>query len=61
MIKIRLQGTLEDIEWVHSLLMNHSEVDVLGISNAFHNKGTVKYYRVYSEIEKKKIGGFINE
>ena len=49
MIKIRLQGTLEDIEWVHSLLMNHTEVDVLGFSNAFHNKGTVKYYRVYSE------------
>ena len=49
MIKIRMQGTLEDIEWFRLLLMNHLEVDVLGVSNAFHNKGTVKYYRVYSE------------
>ena len=38
MLKIRLQGTLKDIQ----------------VSDAYANKGTSKYFRVYVEVEEKE-------
>ena len=52
MLKIRLQGTLKDIQWFRRILEKHKELDVLEVSDA--NKGTSKYFRVYVEVEEKE-------
>lgn len=52
MLKIRLQGTKQDIRWFSKILDRNKLIKVLQISELFENKGTVKYYRVYAEIEK---------
>ena len=54
MLKIRLQGTLKDIQWFRSILKKHKELDVLEVSEAYENKGTSKYFRVYVEVEEKE-------
>lgn len=52
MIKIRLQGTLRDIKWFRRLLERHEEIDLKEVSEPFANKGTNKYFRVYTEVER---------
>ena len=54
MLKIRLQGTLEDIQWFCHILEKHKELDVLEVSVAYANKGTSKYFRVHLEVEEKE-------
>jgi hypothetical protein len=54
MLKIRLQGTLKDIQWFRRILEKHKELDVLEVSDAYANKGTSKYFRVYVEVEEKE-------
>ena len=54
MLKIRLQGTLRDIQWFRRILENHKELDVLEVSDTYANKGTSKYFRVYVEVEEKQ-------
>ena len=54
MLKIRFQGTLRDIQWFCRILENHKELDVLEVSDAYANKGTSKYFRVYVEVEEKQ-------
>ncbi len=49
MLKIRLQGTIKDIQWFRRLLERHEEVKVKEVSKPFTNKGTNKYFRVYEE------------
>ncbi|MDD3142207.1 MAG: hypothetical protein PHX08_25030 [Lachnospiraceae bacterium] len=62
MIKIRLQGTKEDIKWFKDFLEKHKSVKVLQFSEIFANKGTNKYFRTYAEIEKNENhGGKTNE
>ena len=43
MLKIRLQGTTNDI---------NKRIALLVISQPFPNKGTKKYFRVYAEVER---------
>lgn len=52
MLKIRLQGTIRDIQWFQRILERHEEIHVQGFSKPFTNKGTNKYFRVYAEVEK---------
>ena len=52
--EIRLQGTLRDIQWFRRILEKHKELDVLEVSDAYANKGTSKYFRVYVEVEEKQ-------
>lgn len=54
MLKIRLQGTKKDIQWFRQLMERHQEIEVLQVSDLFSNKGTNKYFRAYSDVEKKK-------
>ena len=35
MLKIRLQGTLKDIQWFRRILEKHKELDVLEVSDAY--------------------------
>ena len=54
MLKIRMQGTLKDIAWFMRLLERYEGIKVLQASKPFANKGTNKYFRVYSEVEKEQ-------
>lgn len=55
MLKIRMQGTKNDISWFRRLLERHKEVRVVGISDAYANKGTSRYFRVYAEVERGPV------
>lgn len=53
MVKVRLQGTKQDIQWfIERALKNNKEVEVLEVSDTFANRGTNKFVRVYSEVKK---------
>ena len=52
MLKLRLQGTKEDIGWFCRFLQNHPKIEVIEMSDIYANKGTNKYYRMYAEIQK---------
>ena len=55
MVKVRLQGTKQDINWfIERVLKNNNEVKVLDISETYANKGTNRFVRLYSEVEKAK-------
>lgn len=54
MLKIRLQGTTNDIKWFKKILERDSRINVLQFSDRFANKGTKKYFRVYIEVEKNR-------
>lgn len=54
MIKVRMQGTKEDMEWLEDKLKAEPEVMITDSSEAFQNKGTNRYYRRYLEIEKQE-------
>lgn len=55
MLKIRLQGTTQDLKWFRKILEHQEEVNVLQVSDIYANKGTNKYFRMYAEVER--IGG----
>ena len=52
MLKVRLQGTKEYIEWFFGLLKSSPQIEVIQMSDIYANKGTNKYYRMYAEIKK---------
>ncbi len=52
MVKMRLQGTKEDMEWLEEQLAQLPNVQIIESSELFSNKGTNKYFRKYLEIEK---------
>lgn len=49
MLKIRLQGTIGDIQWFRRILDQTPEVQITEFSRPYTNKGTNRYYRVYAE------------
>ena len=54
MIKIRLQGTLEDLE--RSKAVIRSQFNVLSESEPYQDRGMSKLYRIYVECEVKSDG-----
>lgn len=54
MLKIRLQGTKQDIRWFSKILGRNKLIKVLQLSELFENKSTTKYYRAFAEIEKSE-------
>lgn len=57
MLKIRLMGTVKDIDWFRKLMENHEKIRVMEVSRPYANKGTDRYYRVYCEVEKEENTG----
>lgn len=55
MVKMRLQGTKEDMEWLEEQLSQLPNVQITESSEIFKNKGTNNYYRKYLEVEKTTI------
>ena len=54
MLKIRLQGTTNDIKWFKKILERDKRINVLDGSEPYANKGTKKFFRVYAEVEKNR-------
>ncbi|MFR3728304.1 hypothetical protein [Lacrimispora sp.] len=54
MIKVRLQGTKEDMEWLEKQLSECPQIKISQRSETFSNKGTNKYFRKYLEINKSE-------
>lgn len=54
MIKVRFQGTKQEILWIISVLKQSEEFKIIDVSKPFSNKGTEKYFRVYGNLEKTK-------
>lgn len=52
MLKIRMQGTPRDLKWFRQLLDRNEEIQVNRVSQAFANKGTKRFFRMYAEVEK---------
>ena len=52
MVKVRLQGTKEDMDWLEKQMEQIPNVQITESSELFSNKGTNKYFRKYLEIEK---------
>lgn len=52
MLKIRMQGTIQDLKWFRRLLEHSEVVQVNRVSEAFANKGTKQFFRMYAEVEK---------
>ena len=52
MLKIRVQGTLKDLKWFRQFLERSEEMQVNRVSEAFANKGTKRFFRMYAEVEK---------
>ncbi len=52
MVKMRLQGTKEDMEWLEKQLAQLPNVQITESSEFYRNKGTNNYFRKYLEIEK---------
>ncbi len=52
MIKVRLQGTPEELKRLGEKLELHPDICVTEKSGVYRNKGTVKYYRQYMSIEE---------
>ena len=50
MIKLRIQGTKNDIRWIMRILEADGRYKVENTSTFFDNIGTKKYKRVYTEI-----------
>lgn len=55
MVKMRLQGTKEDMEWLEEQLSQLPNVQITESSEIFKNKGTNNYFRKYLEVEKTTI------
>ncbi len=54
MLKLRLQGTEQEIKWFKNVLLKSNIIKLLNISEPYANKGTNKYFRVYADIEKSQ-------
>lgn len=54
MIKIRVQGTKQDIKWLEQQISALDKVQVTESSAMYSNQGTNKYFRKYMEVEPVK-------
>lgn len=52
MLKVRMQGRKKDLKWFRRLLEQNEEIQVIQVSEAFANKGTNQFFRMYAEIER---------
>ena len=55
MLKVRLMGTKNDINWFGKILRRNPKIEVTEFSDLFLNKGTKKYYRAYVEVKKSNV------
>ncbi|MCP1110805.1 hypothetical protein M2150_002523 [Lachnospiraceae bacterium PM6-15] len=55
MLKVRVQGTKEEILWLREQIIAHNKkVEISEVSDFYKNKGTKKFVRHYFEVNKAK-------
>ena len=60
MIKLRLQGTKNEIRWFIRLLQREPRVDLENTSTFYNNKGTERFKRLYTEVHRIEKGSKIS-
>lgn len=50
MVKIRLQGTSNELKRMRRVIERNRNLRVLSVSDIFSNKGTNKYFRQYMDV-----------
>ena len=50
MVKIRLQGTTNEIKRMRRVIERNRNLRVVSVSDVFANKGTKKYFRQYLDV-----------
>lgn len=55
MLKIRLQGTKNDIKWFRKIIERNPKLDVQEFSDYYKNTGTDRYYRAYANVYKPNV------
>ncbi len=53
MIKLRIMGKTEDLEWITSILEEHEKVEVTQQSKLFRIQRSTRFFRKYMELERK--------
>ena len=53
MIKLRAQGTKNDLKWLRKQLERIDVFHIISCSEIYSNVGTDKYYRMYIDIGRK--------
>ncbi|WP_294379196.1 DUF3970 family protein [uncultured Clostridium sp.] len=53
MIKVRIEGKLEEINKAIILFNKNSEINILSQSEPYKNRGSNEFYRVYIDAEVK--------
>lgn len=51
MIKLRVQGTKNNIQKFYKVLKRNPEIEIIQTSKICSNKGTDKYFRWYADIQ----------
>lgn len=53
MIRIRLMGKNEDMQWmINNIIYHIKDIEVMEISDFYANRGNSEYGRIYMEVEK---------
>jgi hypothetical protein len=52
MIKVRFQGTKEDIRWLLDVLEEDKRLCISNTSDFYDNYGTSRYKRAYTEVHR---------
>ena len=55
MVKIRLQGTTNELKRMKRVIERNRSLTVLSASEVFPNKGTKKYFRQYMDISFEPV------
>ena len=56
MLKIRLMGTKNEIEWFEKIMQEHPDIEILKKSELYQNREADKCYRSQRKIRKDKGG-----
>lgn len=53
MIKIRLMGKNEDMQWIINNIICHiKDIEIMEVSDFYANRGNSEYGRIYMEVEQ---------
>lgn len=53
MVKVRLHGTIEELERLKAVLKDTPELTILNCSEPYKDRGESMYYRYYIDVEVK--------
>ncbi len=54
MLKIRIQGTVYDLNWVMAEMEQSEKISVISFSKILPNKDSQKFYHIYADVERKE-------